>query len=241
MNLLLLEDHPIFRLGVRQLLLQRWPQAVIHESATLAEALRACRQGSFATTLADLNLHEGRTVDLAHARVGRHQHPRRAHLQRERLQASDRGHTEIRRQRDALRDAAGQAQPGEGPGPGAEGDRVELRHGEPGLGEELAQVAQHRLGMIGRALDAPDEQLVAVQHRDAAVLGGGFDGEDVHGAAILPAARRFVRRRTHAGVAAAAEPRLRYPPRTFDRPIRRSCRGSRTGAQRCGLRPGSSR
>lgn len=56
MNLLLLEDHPIFRLGVRQLVLQRWPQALVSESATLADALRACRQGSFAAALADLNL-----------------------------------------------------------------------------------------------------------------------------------------------------------------------------------------
>ncbi|GAB1460999.1 hypothetical protein MASR2M50_27740 [Thauera sp.] len=46
--------------------------------------------------------------------------------------------------------------------------------------------------MVGRTLDATDEQFVAMQQRDATVLGGGFDGEDVHEAAILPAARRFV-------------------------------------------------
>ena len=32
MNLLLLEDHPIFRFGVRHLLMQRWPEAVITEA-----------------------------------------------------------------------------------------------------------------------------------------------------------------------------------------------------------------
>jgi len=53
--------------------------------------------------------------------------------------------------------------------------------------EQLTQIAQHGLGMTGGPLDATYEQFTVVQQGDAAVLGGGFDGEDVHGAGILPA------------------------------------------------------
>lgn len=43
MNILLLEDHPIFRFGVRHTLLQRWPEAQVMEAGTLAEALALLR------------------------------------------------------------------------------------------------------------------------------------------------------------------------------------------------------
>lgn len=56
MKILLLEDHPIFRLGVRQLIGRRWPEAGIVEAATLAEALHACRGGDLQAALVDLNL-----------------------------------------------------------------------------------------------------------------------------------------------------------------------------------------
>jgi two-component system invasion response regulator UvrY len=56
MKLLLVEDHPIFRLGVRQLILGRWPDAVIDEAGTLAEALAAVRAGPHELALVDLNL-----------------------------------------------------------------------------------------------------------------------------------------------------------------------------------------
>lgn len=56
MHILLLEDHPIFRFGVRQLLAQRWPDATISEAGTLAEALTASRQTPFQLAVADLNL-----------------------------------------------------------------------------------------------------------------------------------------------------------------------------------------
>ena len=56
MNILLLEDHPIFRFGVRQLVAQHWPDAVICEAGTLAEALAASRQIPFRLAVADLNL-----------------------------------------------------------------------------------------------------------------------------------------------------------------------------------------
>lgn len=56
MNILLLEDHPIFRFGVRQLVAQRWPEAQIVEAGTLAEALAAARRNAFQPAVADLNL-----------------------------------------------------------------------------------------------------------------------------------------------------------------------------------------
>lgn len=56
MNVLLLEDHPIFRFGVRQLVLQHWPDAVISEAGTLAEALALVRKSEFQCALVDLNL-----------------------------------------------------------------------------------------------------------------------------------------------------------------------------------------
>lgn len=56
MNILLLEDHPIFRLGVRQLILSRWPEAAIAESDTLAAAVAATRHTVFQMAVVDLNL-----------------------------------------------------------------------------------------------------------------------------------------------------------------------------------------
>ncbi len=56
MKFLLLEDHPIFRLGVRQLIGQRWPDARIEEAGTLAEALKVVRESAVDVVLADLNL-----------------------------------------------------------------------------------------------------------------------------------------------------------------------------------------
>lgn len=56
MNILLVEDHPIFRFGVRQLILQRWPGAACGECSTLATALQAVRQQPWTLAVVDLNL-----------------------------------------------------------------------------------------------------------------------------------------------------------------------------------------
>lgn len=56
MNILLLEDHPIFRLGVRQLVLRRWPEAAVSEAGTLAAAVAAVRQQRPDLAVVDLNL-----------------------------------------------------------------------------------------------------------------------------------------------------------------------------------------
>lgn len=56
MNLLLVEDHPIFRFGVRQLVQPRWPTATIREAGTLGEAMAAVGDLSFELAVVDLNL-----------------------------------------------------------------------------------------------------------------------------------------------------------------------------------------
>ena len=56
MKILLLEDHPIFRFGVRQLIAKRWPDADIVEAETLALALKAVRNDPPTLAIIDLNL-----------------------------------------------------------------------------------------------------------------------------------------------------------------------------------------
>jgi DNA-binding NarL/FixJ family response regulator len=56
MNILLLEDHPIFRIGVRQLVARRWPEASISEAGTLADAISAVRRRRMDLAVVDLNL-----------------------------------------------------------------------------------------------------------------------------------------------------------------------------------------
>lgn len=56
MNMLLLEDHPIFRFGVRQLVLNRWPEARVREADTLAQGVSCLRQEAPDIAIVDLNL-----------------------------------------------------------------------------------------------------------------------------------------------------------------------------------------
>lgn len=63
-KILLVEDHPIFRLGVRHLIQQRWPEAEIVEAGTLAEALTAVRSSPFAIAVADLNLPDTQGIEV---------------------------------------------------------------------------------------------------------------------------------------------------------------------------------
>jgi DNA-binding NarL/FixJ family response regulator len=56
MNILLLEDHPIFRLGVRQLVARRWPEATVVEAGALADAVAAVRGQRMDLAVVDLNL-----------------------------------------------------------------------------------------------------------------------------------------------------------------------------------------
>lgn len=56
MKILLLEDHPIVRIGVRQLITARWPEAEIVEAETLAAALKEIRRDGLQAAVVDLNL-----------------------------------------------------------------------------------------------------------------------------------------------------------------------------------------
>lgn len=56
MRFLLIEDHPIMRLGERQLIQRAWPDADIAEAATLAEGLDAVAAGRPDTIVMDLGL-----------------------------------------------------------------------------------------------------------------------------------------------------------------------------------------
>lgn len=63
MKILLVEDHPIFRLGVRHLLLQRWPELQIAEADTLAAAVPASRSQDWDVAVVDLNLPDAQGVE----------------------------------------------------------------------------------------------------------------------------------------------------------------------------------
>jgi DNA-binding NarL/FixJ family response regulator len=56
MKILLLEDHPIVRLGVCQLITQHWPEAEIIEAETLAAGLLEVRRDGILAAVVDLNL-----------------------------------------------------------------------------------------------------------------------------------------------------------------------------------------
>ncbi len=64
MKFLLIEDHPIFRVGVQALLQQRWPDAQCVECGSLQEALQSLREPPAATlALLDLNLPDAGGVE----------------------------------------------------------------------------------------------------------------------------------------------------------------------------------
>jgi DNA-binding NarL/FixJ family response regulator len=56
MRFLVVDDHPILRLGVRQLLGQGWPEAEIAEAQSLAEAESACAESAVDLVVLDLSL-----------------------------------------------------------------------------------------------------------------------------------------------------------------------------------------
>lgn len=63
MNILIVDDHPIVRLGVRQLLLSRWPAALIREAESLAGALAEVRREAPGLMVLDLNLEDAAGVE----------------------------------------------------------------------------------------------------------------------------------------------------------------------------------
>lgn len=63
MNILLVEDHPIFRIGVRQIIAQAYPHALCDEADTLARAVGKARSGDYAIAICDLNLPDAQGVE----------------------------------------------------------------------------------------------------------------------------------------------------------------------------------
>lgn len=64
MKILLVEDHPIFRLGVRHLIEQRWPDADCIEAGSLEEALKVAQADSPGLAVVDLNLPDADGVEV---------------------------------------------------------------------------------------------------------------------------------------------------------------------------------
>jgi DNA-binding NarL/FixJ family response regulator len=56
MNILLVEDHPIFRFGVRRLLESQWQDVNVHEAETLQSALDAIKGKAWDLAIVDLKL-----------------------------------------------------------------------------------------------------------------------------------------------------------------------------------------
>lgn len=63
MKFLVVDDHPVMRLGLRQLLLQRWPDAAVAEAETVAQALQALAAQAPDLVLLDLALPDAVGVD----------------------------------------------------------------------------------------------------------------------------------------------------------------------------------
>jgi two-component system, NarL family, invasion response regulator UvrY len=68
MQFLIVDDHPVMRLGLAHLLLRRWPQATISEAETIAQALDWLARHQADLVLVDLSLPDSVGVDGA-ARV----------------------------------------------------------------------------------------------------------------------------------------------------------------------------
>jgi len=63
MKFLLVEDHPIFRFGVRHLIKERWPDAVIEDADTLALACTQAKATEWDLAIVDLNLPDSQGIE----------------------------------------------------------------------------------------------------------------------------------------------------------------------------------
>lgn len=63
MNILLLEDHPIVRVGIRELIVKKWPDANITEAATLHDAVGLIRSEPFDIAITDLSLPDAKGLE----------------------------------------------------------------------------------------------------------------------------------------------------------------------------------
>lgn len=62
-HVLLVEDHPIVRMGLRQLITAQWPATTVHEASTLAEALRLLQVTPIPIAVVDLNLPDAAALE----------------------------------------------------------------------------------------------------------------------------------------------------------------------------------
>jgi len=65
MRILIVDDHPIMRIGVRQLILQEWPDAQIDEAPTLAQGVSLGQSQRPAVVVLDLSLPDASGVESA--------------------------------------------------------------------------------------------------------------------------------------------------------------------------------
>ena len=63
MKFLVVEDHPIFRFGVRHLIRERWRDADIAEASSLAQALQQAHGGGCDLAILDLNLPDSQGME----------------------------------------------------------------------------------------------------------------------------------------------------------------------------------
>ena len=63
MRILIVDDHPVMRFGVRQLIERRWPDAEIGEAACLAAALEQVRASPWELAVLDLSMPDASGVE----------------------------------------------------------------------------------------------------------------------------------------------------------------------------------
>lgn len=64
MQILMVEDHPIFRVGACQLIAQNLPQAQVREVTSLADAMLAVHQQNWDVIITDLNLPDSHGIEV---------------------------------------------------------------------------------------------------------------------------------------------------------------------------------
>ena len=123
----------------------------------------------------------GPGVHLAHARVDAGQHQPLAGLPCQGRQGRYRNHRPVQGEGDALPDRDGQPHAGEGARSTADGDDVQLRFRQAGLGQQGVRPRQREFGMAaGRDLEALPH-LTVIPQRDRAGLGRQFERKQFHG------------------------------------------------------------
>jgi len=75
------------------------------------------------------------------------------------------------------------AHAGEGARAATDGDRIELRLAQPGLGQQFIGPGQHQLRVAARGQFVALAHVAVHVHRDRTGLGAGFDREQLHGRA----------------------------------------------------------